>query len=397
MQFPQKLGWRHGVAVTVVTAVLAIVVILTGKKPPPELRQTPPARISVAPVSVTDVAPKVTITGRLRPARRTGLRFLISGQLAQRLVQPGQLVSEGTELLRLDSGDQEDEVARARAQLEQEQAAIERDRALLQLAQDNAALQHKELKRQERLSSESLASRSQMGDTRQKLLNLKGEIARLDYSVETAEERIGLRRVELFRAERNLQRTRLIAPYDGIVNAVYVERGDYVSPTQVALELVDGAFLELHVEMEAEVARELALGTAIDVRVNGRTFRGELIALQRDPDPETFTYAGRIRLASDDGLLPGMTANVNLPLPVREQAIVVPITAVLFEEGKRYVFVVDGKQVRRREVATGVRDGERIVIRQGLDPKAVVAVAAVAALGDGQTIQPVTAEHTEPR
>lgn len=66
-------------------------------------------------------------------------------------------------------------------------------------------------------------------------MKLQAEEARLQYSVDSANARIMIRQAELNKAERNLGRTKLVAPFDGVVNAVFFEVGDYAASGQIAV------------------------------------------------------------------------------------------------------------------------------------------------------------------
>jgi hypothetical protein len=117
---------------------------------------------------------------------------------------------------------------------------------------------------------------------------------------------------------------------------------------------------------------------------------GEVIALQINPDPETFTHALRVRVAGDHAR-PGQVAQVRLPLLERRGVTAVPSTAVLFDEGRAYVFRVDGDTLEQVEVRPGARvDGLQIVL-QGLAASDRVVTRDVAALSHGQQVQAVDA------
>ncbi|MGD8311915.1 MAG: efflux RND transporter periplasmic adaptor subunit, partial [Gammaproteobacteria bacterium] len=348
--------------------------------------------VSVTTVTLHDLMPTETVSGRLMPARKAALHFELAGQVDERPVEPGQAVEAGDLLLSLAAGDFEDALAEAGAQLEQEAADIQRDRRLLQLSRRNYTLQKNELDRLLKLGEESLVSKSLLDETRIKLLQLEAEVARLGTSVGSAEARLALREAARNRAARNLERTRLTAPFAGTVNSVAVQAGDYVTPNQPVVELVDASALDLYVEVRGDVVQSLAQGRQVDVAIDGGvTRRGEIIALQVDPDPQTFTHALRIRLQGD-GIWPGQVAQVRLPLNPLRQVTAVPSTAVLFDEGQAYVFRLNSHNLEQVPVRPGNRVGELRVIRAGIRPGDRIVTRDVAALSHGQTVQPMAAE-----
>jgi HlyD family secretion protein len=306
----------------------AVLLVVTAPEQEPELREAVATRVKVAAVSRHDLVPSETVSGRLEPARKAALHIELAGQVEERAVEPGQQVAEGDLLLALDAGDYADALAEAEAQLEQEQRNIERDRELLRLARQNHALQKNELGRLEKLGADSLVSASHLDEARMQLIRLESELEQLKASTGSADARLALKHAARNRAARNLERTRLEAPFAGTVNSVNVQAGDYVTPAQQVVELVDAGTLDMYVEVRGEVMQSLSQGQPVEVEVDGNSLPGEVLAMQLDPDPVTFTHALRIRLPGN-GVRPGQVAEVRLPLPRLQQVMAVPATAVL--------------------------------------------------------------------
>jgi RND family efflux transporter MFP subunit len=379
----------------ILTALVAIPVLLVVTRPEqnPELREAVSPRVQVDVVALHDLQPLATVSGRLEPARKTALHFELSGQVDARPVEPGQKVQQGELLLALASGDFVDALAEAEAQLAQETRNIERDRDLLKLSQRNYALQQSELARLQKLGADSLVSESRLDESRIRLIQLEAETAQLRASVASADSRLALREAARNRAARNLERTRLQAPFAGTVNAVEVQRGDYVTPNQTVVDLIDSSMLDLYLEVRGDVAHALQPGQAVEVSVNGSSLQGEVLALQVDPDPVTFTHAVRVRLPGDRAR-PGQVAEASLPLQPLRQVAAVPSTAVLYDEGRAYVFRVNVDTLELVEVRLGPRVGELQVVGQGINASDRIVTRDVAALSHGQKVQPVMASET---
>jgi RND family efflux transporter MFP subunit len=367
----------------------AILLLLTVPDKNPELQQVIVPVVQVTTVGLHDLVPVETVSGRLEPARKTSLHFELAGQVHARPVEPGQSVQAGEALLMLASGDYEDALAEAEAQLAQEIRNIERDRELLKLSRSNYTLQKNDLDRLLKLGEDSLVSKSRLDETRIKLIQLESEVAQLKSSVASAESRLALKEAARNRAARNLERTRLPAPFAGTINAVNAQVGDYVTPNQAVVDLVDAASLDLYAEVRGNVAQSLVQGQVVTVEVNGAQVPGEVIALQVDPNQETFTHALRVRIAGDHAR-PGQVAQVRLPLREMLRVTAVPSTAVLFDEGVASVFRLDGDTLQQVEVKPGERvDGLQIV--QGLAASDRVVTRDVSALSHGQQVQVIDA------
>lgn len=378
---------RHGlyfILIAGATALAVFILIWTGPETQATLQPPPLQRVVVDTVREIDFQPVTRLTGRVQPARKSRLHFEVSGQVVERLVEPGQQVEAGVPLLRIASGDYEDAVEESRAMLELEREAIVRDRRLLELVKEERELQAGEVNRLERLGRDALAARAQLDAAMQVLLRLDAESARLQHSVNTATARLRQYEVAYQRAFRDLERTQLVAPFTATVDAVNVELGDYVTPGQSAATLVQVDQLDLFLAVTGRVASQLGLGQEIRVDMRESTKTGRIIALQTDPDPDTHTHAVRIRLDAN-GLLPGQLAEAELPGPHIKGALIVPAPAVLYEEGRTYVFrIIDG-HLARTPVTVEQRYREWLVI-EGVPVGTVIVVRDVAALADGQPV-----------
>lgn len=349
-----------------------------------DLREVPVTHVIVAEVVVDDVQQITKTTGRLVPARSTKLHFEVSGQVAKRDIEAGQKVTVGEALIQIGSGDFDDVLTEMQIQLEQEQVAIERDKKLLGLVNRQATLLQREVNRLEKLKKQSLTSQSKIDETRRSVLRERSEQEQLKHSVQTSGNRLKMRQVALQKAQRNVERTTLIAPFSGTVNAVNVAVGDYVSPGQAVLELVQIEELDLNVEVAGKVISALEMGQSVVVVIDASEHEGTLISVQYDPDPISHTHALKIRLRGV-GLLPGQLGQVQLKGNLMQGALLVPTTAVLREDGKSFVFQVNADVLIRTAVETiGRQNNNYLVI--GVNAGDKVVARDVAALEDGQQV-----------
>jgi len=379
------------IAVLLALAGLVALLLLTAPDKDPELQQLMVPGVRIAAVGLHDLVPAEVVSGRLDPARRAAMHFQLSGQIESRPVEPGQRVRQDELLLSLASGDYGDALTEAEARLTQESRDVERDRELLTLSQRNYGLQENDLDRLVKLGADSLVSKSLLDEARIKLLQLQAEVARLKSSVASAESRIALKQAERNRAARNLARTKLLAPFAGSVNTVEAQVGDYVTPADMIVELIDTSSLDLYVEVRGNVAQSLGQGDTVDVVVDGVTLPGKVIALQIDPDPVTFTHALRVRVAGMS-VRPGQIAQVRLPLPQLRKVTAVPVTAVLYDEGQTFVFRLDDDRLVMSAVTLGERVGDLQVVQRGVDAGYRIVTHNVSALSDGQQVRVIASE-----
>lgn len=370
-----------------VVSIIAILVVTTPEKRP-ELRKTAPTSVMLQVIEQRHIQPLKRVSGHLQPLRSATLNFELSGQILKRHTEPGQQVNQGEILITLRRGDYQDALAEAKAQLAQEHKAIERDQRTLELTSQHRELLEREVARLDQLGQKSLASRSMRDEANQRLLQQQREEEQLKYSVATTTARLELKRAAVRRAKRNLARTALSAPFTGIVNAVHVEAGDYITPSQVAVELLQLNQLDLNINISGSTAATLRPHQKVMIET-GATQRheGEIVALQRSPDTETFTHAVRIRI-DGNGLQAGQQAVAILKLAALPNALVVPVSAILHHNDESFIFIAEGGKLRRVAVSLVVRQGELQVISGEIRAGEQIVARDVAFLTDGQSVKP---------
>lgn len=171
---------------------------------------------------------------------------------------------------------------------------------------------------------------------------------------------------------KDLVRTPVLAPIDGVVARVDLRAGEAIAAGATAVLLVEPSRLWVEADIfEADLPR-VKPGAAASLKVAGldaltpaTLWRG---AQQIDPA----TRAARVIFEVDNptgALLPGMFAQLGVELGGRSEQIVIPDDALIEEGGRRFVYVRRGPELfARREIILGPRDGERVAVSAGVAP-----------------------------
>ncbi len=378
---------QFGLIAMIIIIAALIVWLLIWTKPQPEakLEQLAPIKVSLTQVEEREVQPFEQVTGRLQPIKTAQIRYEVAGKVIARKVEPGEKVSTGAVLMNLDGADYQDQLQQVASELVIEQKGVRRDADLLKYAQKNLELQQQEEKRLQSLVGRNLIAQSQLDSARQRVFDLQAEVARLDYSVATNNARVSMKRAQRDIAKRNLERTTLSAPFDGIVNEVFIDEGDSVNANQAALTLVDTSEFDVQLDVRGEVIAGLALKQKVDVDINKVIVKGEIIALQLDPDINTNTHQIRVRVANNNAQS-GLLAIVSLPLSAQAQSKLIPLSAALNLHGKAYVYTVEEGIIKQLPVQLGRRIGNEVVVLNGLSVGQNVVSRDVNSLSENQQV-----------
>jgi RND family efflux transporter MFP subunit len=226
---------------------------------------------------------------------------------------------------------------------------------------------------------------------------------------DTAKARLLQARADTSQAKINLEYTKVVAPFDGIVTARQVSVGELVGTggTQVLATIVqlDPIWVNfnaserdvLHVRdmlaKRGERATNL-LGTTVEVGVQtdpGYPYKGKLDYIAPTVNQATGTLAARAELANTQRLmLPGFFVRVRVPLE-ETPALLVPSVALGSDQAGRYVLIVNAENtIEQRKVEVGPTVGEMAVIESGLKPDDRVVVAGLLRAVPGQKVDPQT-------
>jgi HlyD family secretion protein len=276
-------------------AILAGVAIFTVLK---STRPDPPAvesrervwQVAVTTVQVETLSPQLTLYGKVESPEVFKAAAPGPGRVSGVLASEGSRVQEGDLLVTLDEKDFEPAVTQARADVAELEAQIESEN--LRFASDNESLDEQkkllelakaELARAERLEQRNLGSESALDQARQNVaqqqlslstrqLNVTdhgARLARLKASLERATARLAV-------AERDYERSRITAPFDGIISALPATVGNQVKANDVLLEMYSLESMEVRATVPVIYQQELIAATTRDERYPARSGEIEL-------------------------------------------------------------------------------------------------------------------------
>jgi RND family efflux transporter MFP subunit len=274
-------------------------------------------------------------------------------------VEKGQLLGE------LDGSDYR--VALAQAQASYESARTQRD-----VAQST-------FNRTERLFEGGASS---LADYE----NAKGQIRSAQAQLSAASQQVK-------QAKNQLEYTRMVAPFDGIVNDVPAKSGEQVGPGQTIAVVSKGGELEVEVGVPEGMISSIKQGTAASIKVSALG-DGELEGVVREVGygSASSTYPVRITITKKvDDLRPGMAAEANFVIEKKAAALAVPVSAVANAESSSYVYklVESGKgyKVQRTDVELGPLLRSKFEVISGLATGDKVATAGLSNLVDGMQVR----------
>lgn len=269
-------------------------------------------------------------------------------------------------------------------------ATVNAARANLDAAQANL-----DLLRQGPTEAEIAAARTQLAQAQANLDRLLHGVSETQVAIATAQ--VEQARIALQRAENNLTKATLVAPFDGVVTAIYVAEGELASGR--AVTLIDSNSLEVTLSVDEVDLAFIEVGQPAEVTLDAfpaEAIESQVVAIAPKSntagDDGPVTYDVHLSLAQTDlPLRVGMTASGRLITAARTDVLLVPNRALLADRqtGRYYINLLEGADLttgtlRQVEVTIGLRDSQYTEITSGLEDGDRLVI------GDFQTLEETT-------
>jgi membrane fusion protein (multidrug efflux system) len=193
--------------------------------------------------------------------------------------------------------------------------------------------------------------------------------------------------------EAQLQKTRVVAPFDGIIGLRYVSTGAFISPSNVIATLYNNSPAKIEFAVPSRYSALVSAGKKIRFTIENdtsRIFVGEVYALEPRIEEETRTLKLRAIADNKNGLLlPGQFVKVDLILDSKSDALLVPTEAIIPEQKGQKLFLAKSGMARQVFVRIGTRTDLRVEVVDGLHAGDTVITTGILQLRDGLPIQVV--------
>ncbi len=335
----------------------------------------------VEPGVVRDLVSSVA-AGRVSAEREATLRAELAGTVVRVFKRRGDRVTEGEALLEYDQRELRDRIGAARAAVALSRAQAEQARASAEVARRNAA--------------RAVDLRDRGVGTSVEAENLAGSAGVAERAVRSAEVAGSQATANVRLAETALRRGVLRAPFAGVILTRTIEQGEVTAPGAPLFTLAEVSRLHVAADLDEADLGRVREGMAADVTLDafpGQRFSATLAEIAPSVTRDlrgNRSISCRFTLDPDPRLRVGMSAEVDVVVARREQALWVPPNAVVGRGVERSVYVVDGTNVaRRRPITAGIGTWEAIEVTRGLRAgERVITTLASSELADGVTVRP---------
>lgn len=340
---------KLAVAAAAVIALFALAYIPSTKQ---EVAPTeaPPINVTVLPVTAEpELADTFDLPAVIEPNQIVTVAAEVAGRIEWIGPRKGAFVQAGDLLMRLNTDLLQAEFERAQAQAKNDQTEFERQQGLVQ----GGAAPTREL-----------------------------DQAVTDLAVSQA---------NLQEVRARLQRTQIHAPAAGTLNNLPVEQGEYVQAGTTVAEIVQTDIVKVAVNIPEQDVTYFSPGQTVailaDIKGRQQSFDGTITFISSVADERTRSTRMEIALVNKDGLLrSGQIVRARLTRQILENAVLIPLLAVIPMEDGYTTYVVEASKAERREVQLGIIKGDRVHVLEGVQPGDQLIVAGHRFVAPGQDV-----------
>lgn len=369
------------------------------------------------------------VVGEVTPLRTTTIGVAVGGRVEEFLVNVGQRVKSDQPLAKLRTGTLKIELSAAQAELDlyqqqlaevqngsrpEDVAEAKANASGSMAAMENAAAQ---MRRLQLLSTSGAATESDLENARERANLTKFAHSAAAATLKRIEEGPRIEQIAQREAQVELQKQRILliqdrisqhtirAPFDGFVSAEFTEIGAWINSGDPVAQIIQLDEVEVQAPITANYAAKMNLGDTIRVEfpeIPDMLLTGTIDRIVPLAQSRARTYPVYVRLRNKFRgevplLMAGMLARVDLPAGAEKVLPLVPKDALVLNEGRRSVFVVDvdennptiGK-VRKIDVELGIALDDLIQVDGALIAGQIVVVVGNERLSSGDQVTLIT-------
>jgi RND family efflux transporter MFP subunit len=408
----------------------ALVVCATSVSAQPPQKGGPPTGPPPAPVVVAELVEKELAAGKMfvgtvQPRFQATIGAAIAGRVIDVMVEEGDRVKEGQELVQLLTDTIKLELATAKAELslrEHELLELENGARPEELTQAKANVlaadarvkyERRRRDRLQRLKEDQAVSEEELDEAVNAAIAAEQayleSMATLDLTkagpraekIAQAKARTEMQQAVVHRLEDQISRHTILSRFDGYVTRKHVERGQWINQGAAAIDLVALSEVDVVVSVAEEHVPFVKIGGKIPVLVTSapdQVYEGTVVAIVPQADERARTFPVKIRIKNSESengpvLKAGMLARVNLPTSRIQTCLLAPKDSIVLGGPTPIVYVVrqddpqSPAQVFPSPIQLGTAHGGLIEIRAELKPGDQVVVKGNERLRPGQAVQ----------
>ncbi|MGM0499626.1 MAG: efflux RND transporter periplasmic adaptor subunit [Bacillota bacterium] len=279
---------------------------------------------------------------------------------------------------------------------ENAEISLKQAKTSLAVAEKNYQLAKETYNNPTQLKQQLENARSQVNSARTNLKVAKANLEEAERGPRVERLQAGLASVKqaeasLAQIEDQLTKTKITAPFSGLINLVNVDEGEMITSGQTVINLIQTDQLYAEIDVTAATVSALKKGDSVEVKAETMQHYIEGIVSNISPaaDSSSRTFLVKIKIANENQKLrAGMFADVRITKGKSGSAVVVPIESIVnLNSDNPHVFVIENGKAVRKNIEIGISTDSRVEILKGLNKDEEVVIRGQSNLEAGQTVE----------
>ncbi|MBX2920745.1 MAG: efflux RND transporter periplasmic adaptor subunit [Chitinophagaceae bacterium] len=373
----KKLLW-------IIISLALLVVLLVALKKAGVIGRDEGTKVSAEKASRKDITEIVTASGKVYPEVEVKISPDVSGEITELNVQEGDSVKKGQVLARIYADIYATQRDQAAAQVSGQQSLVSNAEAQLAALKSALDLAKITYDRQKQLLADKVISKSEFEQAENTLNTAQANYNAALQNIRSNKAQVQSAAANLAKANKDLSRTALLSPMEGVVSLLSVKKGERVVGNSMMagtemMRIADISIFEIRVEVGENDVQKINIGDTSIVEVdayNNRKFKGvvtQIASSQKGAASQTASslststdvtnYEVKIRILRESyadlidpskprkfPFRPGMSASADIQTRTNQNVIVVPINAVTTRDKNDTATVASGARPPKAEV-----------------------------------------------
>lgn len=362
--------------------------------------ENPSAQVAV--IQRGNIDQVLSLAGQFQPYQTVDVHPKVSGFIRHIYVDIGDRVHQGQTLAVLEVPELKAQLSGTVSEVARSNDEIARAQHEVKRAESTHSAIHADYDRllQTSQAQPGLVAQQELDDAEAKDLSSAAEVDAAKAALAAAQKGMEVAQADNERVSAIENYTNVVAPLDGVIIWRYADTGALIqsgigsnSQDLPIVKLAQSGVMRLRLPVPESYVRYVHLGDTVQLRVDslGRSFTGTVVRFTRELNFETRTMETEIDVPNKDLTIDsGMYANALLRLNHADNAITIPVGAVVLHGNQQQVYVLDGgNHVHIRNVQLGIEGNQLAEIKGGLDAGDRVILAAQAKYAEDEAVTPV--------
>ena len=390
----------------IAAGVLALIALIFGieyrvrdRDADPKAAEIPAATVSLARRGV--LSNTLTLAGQFQPYQEIEVHAKVSGYVRHIYVDIGDHVRAGQTLAVLEVPELDAQLKGTEAELSHSKDEVVRAENEVKRAESDYSALHAAYTRLQQASAArpGLIAEQELDDSRSKDISAAAQIDAAKAALAAAKQQTGVADADRMRVGALAGYATVTAPLTGVITWRYADTGALIQAGTASnnqamplVKLAQSDVLRLRLPVPESAVPYIHAGATVQVEVKAihRSFAGKIVRFTRSVSLETRTMETEIDVENSDlSLTPGMYADTTLELDRKENALSVPVQAVVEGARDHYVLLVDGQgHVQKKAVELGEQTSDRAEVLHGLSENDQVIVGNQSGYQIGELVRP---------